>query len=104
MVFGDGHPAIDYLLLMAVSSDAIGMMVIAVFYHDPASHAPIEPVWLLLVILGMVFAFALRKWHYRKPRITHQNWLPYVIFCGLLSVSGVRKEERWGKRNSSWEE
>mmetsp|Transcript_89675 Transcript_89675/g.256210 ORF Transcript_89675/g.256210 Transcript_89675/m.256210 type:complete len:367 (-) Transcript_89675:819-1919(-) len=85
MVFGDGHPAIDYLLLMAVASDAIGMMVIAVFYPDPNAHASVEPVWLLLVIVGMGCAFALRKWHYRKPRITHQNWLPYVVLGGVLS-------------------
>lgn len=91
MVFGDGHPAIDYLLLMAVASDAIGMMVIAVFYPDPNSHAAVEPVWLLLVIAGMACSFALRKWHYRKPRITHQNWLPYVVLGGTLSWIGFIK-------------
>jgi NhaA family Na+:H+ antiporter len=40
-----GHPAIDYLLLLAVADDALGMVIIAIFYTDPSS--PVQPQWLL---------------------------------------------------------
>ncbi len=38
-VFGRGHPAINFLLLVAVADDAIGLVIIAVFYGD-AAHPP----------------------------------------------------------------
>ena len=40
--FGHGHPAIDYLLLLAVADDGIGMVIIAAFYGDPAN--PVQPL------------------------------------------------------------
>ena len=43
-VFGKGHPAVDFLLLLAVADDAIGLVIIAVFYGDP--EQPAEPVFL----------------------------------------------------------
>lgn len=44
LVFGDGHPAIDFLLLLAVADDAIGMAIIAIFYPDP--EHPVRPAYL----------------------------------------------------------
>ena len=35
-MFGDGHPAIDFLLLLAVADDLCGIIIIAVFYPDPS--------------------------------------------------------------------
>ena len=35
VIFGNGHPAINFLLLLAVADDAIGLGIIAVFYPDP---------------------------------------------------------------------
>ena len=35
LVFGKGHPAITFLLLLAIGDDAIGLMIIAMFYPDP---------------------------------------------------------------------
>lgn len=89
VVFGNGHPAIDYLLLLAVADDALGMIIIAVFYPDP--YEPVEPVWLLLVGLGMLVAFTLRKWHFRKERASHQDWQPYVWIAGLICWIGLLK-------------
>ena len=34
-VFGRGHPAINFLLLLAVVDDGIGLAIIALFYGDP---------------------------------------------------------------------
>ena len=41
-VFGKGHPAVNFLLLLAVADDAIGLGIIAVFYGDPANPAKPE--------------------------------------------------------------
>ena len=89
VVFGDGHPAIDYLLLLAVADDAIAMVIIAVFYPDP--NKDVKPAWLLLVLAGMLCAYLLRKWHFRKQRATHQAWVPYILIGGLLSWIGLMK-------------
>jgi len=89
VVFGDGHPAIDYLLLLAVVDDAIGMAIIAIFYPDPENA--VEPLYLLIVVAGMAVAFALRQWHYRKKYKEHQNWHPYIWLAGVLSWVGLIK-------------
>lgn len=82
MVFGKGHPAINFLLLLAVADDAIGLVIIAVFYPNP-SH-PVTPIWLLLTAGGMGVAFALRA-------MKVNTWLPYIVFGGLLSWIGLLK-------------
>mmetsp|Transcript_35007 Transcript_35007/g.96836 ORF Transcript_35007/g.96836 Transcript_35007/m.96836 type:complete len:402 (+) Transcript_35007:257-1462(+) len=89
LVFGTGHPAVDYLLLLAVADDALGLVIIAVFYPDP-DH-PTEPIWLLLVAAGIFVAFLLRRWHFRIKRVKHQSWVPYVLLGGSLSWIGLSK-------------
>ena len=79
-VFGPGHPAINFLLLLAVADDAIGLVIIAVFYGDPTN--PTRPIFLLLVVLGMAVAFGLRK-----ARV--KSWLPYVFVGGPIAWSGL---------------
>jgi NhaA family Na+:H+ antiporter len=79
-VFGKGHAAVNYLLLLAVADDAIGLGIIAIFYGDPAY--PAQPQWLLLVALGMGTAFAMRKANVR-------SWLPYVFIAGTISWCGL---------------
>ena len=79
-VFGKGHPAINFLLLLAVADDAIGLVIIAVFYGDPAN--PAAPQWLGLVVLAMLVAFAMRK---AKVR----NWIPYIVVAGPIAWSGL---------------
>jgi NhaA family Na+:H+ antiporter len=79
-VFGVRHAAVAFLLLVAVADDAVGLVIIAVFYGDP-SH-PAEPTFLLLVVAGMAFAFALRKFDVR-------SWLPYILVGGPLAWSGL---------------
>jgi NhaA family Na+:H+ antiporter len=79
-VFGRGHPAINFLLLLAVADDAIGLVIIAVFYGDPAN--PAKPVFLLLVLGAMAVAFALRKANVQK-------WQPYIFIAGPLAWCGL---------------
>ncbi|QEM67177.1 Na+/H+ antiporter NhaA [Geobacter sp. FeAm09] len=78
--FGAAHPAVSYLLLLAVADDAVGLAIIAIFYPDP-SH-PVAPLWLLLTALGMLVAYALR-------RLRVASYWPAVICGGALSWSGL---------------
>ena len=84
-VFGKGHAAVNYLLLLAVADDAIGLGIIAIFYGDPAH--PAQPQWLLLVALAMGAAFAMRKANVR-------SWVPYVFIAGTISWC-VPPAARW---------
>ena len=80
MVFGNGHPAISFLLLLAVADDGIGLAIIAIFYPDP--RMPVEPVWLVLTIAGMAVAYLLRTQRVR-------SYWPYVLAGGGLSWTGL---------------
>lgn len=79
-VFGRGHPAVNFLLLLAVADDAIGLVIIAVFYGDPVN--PMRPEFLLLVGAAMAVAFAIRR-----MKVNH--WLPYIAVAGPLSWIGL---------------
>lgn len=79
-VFGAGHPAVNFLLLLAVADDAIGLAIIAIFYGDPVH--PARPEFLGLVLAGMAVAFALRKAGVKA-------WLPYVGIGGPLAWMGL---------------
>lgn len=79
-VFGRGHPAVAFLLLLAVADDAIGLVIIAIFYGDPTN--PVAPAFLGLVVLGMAIAFGMR-------RAGVSSWFPYVLIAGPLAWSGL---------------
>lgn len=80
IAFGPQHPAVSFLLLLAVADDAIGLVIIGVFYPDP--NHPIEPVWLVLVGVALVLAYALRK---KKV----QSFWAYLLIPGALSWAGL---------------
>jgi NhaA family Na+:H+ antiporter len=80
MVFGSDHPAVSFLLLLAVADDAIGLAIIALFYPDPLQ--PVVPLWLFLTATGMAFAYGLR-------RLTVRSYWPYLIIGGGLSWAGL---------------
>jgi len=82
LVFGDSHPAISFLLLLAIADDAIGLAIIAIFYPDPS--LPAEPLWLLLTIAGMAAAWLLRK------AKTKSYW-PYLLLGGVPSWFGLHE-------------
>lgn len=80
IVFGKNHPAVKFLLLLAVADDAVGLIIIAIFYPDP--NNPVEPMWLLLVVLAMGLAYV-----FNKRGV--QNYWAYVLFAGGLSWFGM---------------
>ena len=41
IVFGAGHPAIRFLLLLAIADDAAGLIILAIFYPDRRAAAPV---------------------------------------------------------------
>ncbi len=82
LIFGNNHPAISFLLLLAVVDDGIGLAIIALFYPDPLF--PVEPLWLLLTLAGMLIALALRRQRIR-------SYWPYIILGGSLSWAGLFK-------------
>jgi NhaA family Na+:H+ antiporter len=81
-VFGAKHPAVSYLLLLAVADDGIGLAIIAIFYPDP-TH-PTQPAWLALVALAMGLAWILKRRGVLNP------WA-YVLVPGVLSWLGLAK-------------
>ena len=80
LVFGPGHPAIAFLLLLAVADDGIGLGIIAIFYPDP-SH-PTEWINALWVLPGMAIAYGFRM-------MKVKSWVPYIFIGGGLSWWGL---------------
>lgn len=79
-VFGKGHPAVSFLLLLAVADDAIGLGIIAIAYPDPEHPT----MWLnaLWILPGMAVALGLRL---RGV----QSWIPYILIGGAFAWWGL---------------
>ena len=73
------HPAIPFLLLLAIADDALGLVVLAVFYPVRELHLLIGA---LLMAAALVGAFGLRRTRVVSP------W-PYVLVAGTLSWSAL---------------
>ncbi|MBN2694534.1 Na+/H+ antiporter NhaA [bacterium] len=82
VVFGAKHPAVSFLLLLAIADDAIGLGIIAVFYPSP--EHPIQPIFLLFTLGGMISAFVIRKAGLKS------YWF-YLLIGGGLSWIGLFK-------------
>lgn len=80
LVFGAYHPAVSFLLLIAILDDGLGLLIIALFYPDPLN--PVVPMWLLVTLSGMLVAFLLKK-------AKVKSYWPYLIFGGILSWIGL---------------
>lgn len=74
MIFGPGHPAIAFLLLLAIADDAAGLVILAVFY--PTDQ--IVPGWFLLTLAAMGLAYGLRLLR------VHNFWW-YLLVPGTMS-------------------
>ncbi len=77
IIFGAVHPAVTFLLVLAVLDDLIGMMIIAIFYSSDVHIA-----FLGLLLAGMAIAFLLRK-------MKIQNFWLYVILGGIPAWFGL---------------
>lgn len=82
LIFGAGHAAVSFLLLLAIADDAIGLAIIAIFYPSPA-HPP-APMWLGLVVLACLIAYFLR-------RSKVKGFWYYLLLPGVLSWFGLFK-------------
>jgi NhaA family Na+:H+ antiporter len=80
LIFGNSHPVISFLLLLAIVDDAIGLAIIAIFYPDPS--VPTEPLWLIIIVAGMLAVYLLRV------RKTKSYW-PYLLLGGVPSWFGL---------------
>ena len=78
LIFGAKHPAIPFLLLLAIADDALGLLIIAAFF-------PTGPLRLIdftvLVGAGMLLA-----WWLRKRRVV--SFWPYILGAGVMSWAG----------------
>jgi NhaA family Na+:H+ antiporter len=74
LIFGDAHPAIPFLLLLAIADDGIGLVILAVFYPTQA----IQPLWLLLTAAAVAAGFLLRGLGVR-------NFWVYLVIPGIVS-------------------
>jgi NhaA family Na+:H+ antiporter len=62
LVFGAGHPAVRFLLLLAIADDAAGLIILAIFYPS----GELAPEWLLLSLGAAVAVFVLANWLPRR--------------------------------------
>jgi NhaA family Na+:H+ antiporter len=79
MIFRPGHPAIPFLLLLAIADDALGLIVLALFY--PSGDVSLV---LLVAFLGPALGLA---WLMRRLGAERFWW--YVLGPGLLSWIGL---------------
>jgi NhaA family Na+:H+ antiporter len=72
------HPAIPFLLLLAIASDALGFLAAALYYPERDLHFIAGG---LIVAAGIVVAFGLRRARIR-------SFWPYLLTAGVLSWTG----------------
>ncbi len=58
LIFGPTHVAIPFLLLVAIVDDALGLVILAVFYPKESP----EPVWLVFTVVAVVLGLQFRRW------------------------------------------
>ncbi len=98
VVFGAGHPAVRFLLLLAIADDAAGLIILAVFYPS----GELAPEWLLLSLASAIAVYLLFNWLPRKMDRGDQlrpksSWMrqtlsfwPYLV-AGALSWYGFQE-------------
>jgi Na+:H+ antiporter, NhaA family len=79
MIFPAGHPAVPFLLLLAIADDALGLVILAVFYPSGALSLPTVAGGLAIALL---LAYGLRR------RSVSSFW-PYVIGPGVMSWAAL---------------
>jgi NhaA family Na+:H+ antiporter len=89
LIFGNGHPAIAFLLLLAIADDAAGLIILAIAYPQ----GEIQISWFLLTIAAMATAFVFRKlrlqsfwWYLLIPGV--MSWISFY-FAGIHAALGL---------------
>jgi len=73
------HPAIPFLLLLAIADDALGLVILAIFYPVGELHLLVGS---LLMATALIMSFGLR-------RAGVKSFWPYVILGGTLSWTAL---------------
>jgi NhaA family Na+:H+ antiporter len=79
LIFRHGHPAIPFLLLLAIADDALGLLVLALFY-------PSGPV-ALLPLAALLGSAQLVAWLLRRLGV--ESFWAYIAGPGVLSWIGL---------------
>ena len=79
LVFPAGHPAIPFLLLVAIADDALGLIILAIFYPSGALSFSALAVLMATAIVVALFL--------RRRRV--QSFWPYVLGPGVLSWAAL---------------
>lgn len=66
VVFGARHPAVTFLLMLAIVDDAAGLVILAIFYPS----GPLAPAWLLVSLGAAVGVWLLAN---RLPRMLDRD-------------------------------
>ena len=82
LVFGAGHPAVRFLLLLAIADDAGGLIILAIFYPS----GDLAPQWLLVSLAAAISVFVLA------------NWLPRYLDRG----DQLRRNSTWMRQKLSF--
>jgi len=81
IIFGAGHPAIPFLLLLAIADDAMGLLILALFYPQ----GPVEPLWMLLPVASVGIGLLFHK------KLKLQSFWWYILIPGAISWFGFFK-------------
>lgn len=82
VLFGAKHPAVHFLLVLAIADDIVSIAILAVAYPDSA-HAP-DGVAVALIAAGFVSAAGLR-------RLGVERWQAYLLVPGALLWFGLAR-------------
>ncbi|MEN9061448.1 Na+/H+ antiporter NhaA [Ponticoccus litoralis] len=90
IVFGAGHPAVRFLLLLAIADDAAGLIILAIFYPS----GELAPEWLLLSVGAAAGVFLLANWLPRrmdrgKQDRPNSTWVREVLGFWPYALAGA---------------
>ncbi len=74
-IFGPKHPAVPFLLMLAIADDALGLIILAVFYPSGALHLGEAALWMGAA-LGAAEVL-------RREKVS--SFWPYLLVPGVLS-------------------
>lgn len=80
IIFGAKHPAIPFLLLLAIADDAFGLLVLAIFYPQEE----VRLLWMLLPVLAVGIGLL-----FQRLRMRSFWW--YLLIPGIISWVGFAK-------------
>ena len=90
IIFGRGHPAVKFLLLLAIADDAAGLLILAVFYPS----GELAPEWLLLSVGAVATVYIFFNWlpHWmdrNNPQLPNSTFVRHVLTFWPYAVAGV---------------